>query len=55
MLLIGRKDGIEYEIPVDNVERYKVGQKLEITVFSNIDEDIWDLEHMKFDIKIVGN
>ncbi|QUG41954.1 hypothetical protein KD050_01235 [Psychrobacillus sp. INOP01] len=51
----GRREGNVYEIPVDNVESYKVGQKLEITAFSNIDADIWDLDHMKFDIKPVEN
>lgn len=29
----------------------KVGQLLEVTVFSNTDEDIWDLDHMKFENK----
>ncbi|MFJ7934826.1 hypothetical protein [Sporosarcina sp. NPDC096371] len=51
----GRREGNVYEIPVDNVERYNVGEKLEITVFSNINADIWDLDHMKFDIKTVEN
>ncbi len=49
----GRKDGNVYEIPVDDVEKYSIGQKLEITVFSNTDADIWDLDNMKFDIKTV--
>jgi len=49
----GRKEGNLYEIPVDDVERYSLGQKLEITVFSNTEYDIWDLDHMKFDIKTV--
>lgn len=49
----GRKDGNVYEIPVDDVEKYNIGQKLEITVFSNTTADIWDLDYMKFDIKTV--
>ncbi|MFC5602783.1 hypothetical protein [Sporosarcina koreensis] len=51
----GRKDGNIYEIPVDDVERYSMGQKLEITVFSNTTADVWDLNNMKFDIKTVEN
>ena len=49
----GRKDGNVYEIPVDDVEKYNIGQKLEITVFSNTTADIWDLDNLKFDIKTV--
>ncbi|WP_093062983.1 hypothetical protein [Psychrobacillus sp. OK028] len=49
----GRKDGNVYEIPVDDVEKYNIGQKLEITVFSNTSDDSWDLYNMKFDIKTV--
>nr|WP_255723491.1 hypothetical protein [Sporosarcina sp. ACRSL] len=51
----GRKDGNVYEIPVDDVDRYSIRQKLEITVFSNTTADIWDLDNMKFDIKTVEN
>nr|WP_285851946.1 hypothetical protein [Sporosarcina luteola] len=51
----GRREGNVYEIPVDNVEKYNIGENLEITVFSNIDADIWDLDHLKFDIKTVEN
>ncbi|WP_419962366.1 hypothetical protein [Psychrobacillus sp. BM2] len=51
----GRRDGNVYEIPDDDVERYSIGQKLEVTVFSNTDDDVWDLDHMKFDIKTVEN
>jgi hypothetical protein len=51
----GRKDGNIYEIPVDDIKEYNVGQKLEITVFSNTDEDIWDLDNMKFEIKTIDN
>ncbi|WP_019415361.1 hypothetical protein [Paenisporosarcina sp. TG20] len=51
----GRIDGNIYEIPVDKVEGYNVGQKLEITVFSNTDADVWDLDHMKFEIRSIAN
>jgi hypothetical protein len=40
---------------VDDIKEYNVGQKLEITVFSNTDEDIWDLDNMKFEIKAIDN
>ena len=51
----GRNDGNVYEIPVDDPNQYHVGQKLKITVFSNTDKDIWDLDHMKFEIKSIDN
>jgi hypothetical protein len=47
----GRREGNIYEIPVENIEQYNVGQKLKITVLSNTDKDIWDLDHMKFEIE----
>lgn len=49
----GRKEGNVYEIPVDNVKEYTIGQKLEVTVFSNTDDDIWDVNRMKFEIKTI--
>lgn len=49
----GGREGNVYEIPVVDVERYNIGQKVEVTVFSNTDEDVWDINHMKFDINIV--
>lgn len=49
----GRREGNVYEIPVVDVDRYNIGQKLEVTVFTNTNEDIWDVEHMKFNINIV--
>ena len=51
----GRKDGNIYEIPVDNLEKYSIGQNLKVTVFSNTDEDVWDLDRMKFELKTVAN
>ena len=51
----GRKDGNIYEIPVDNVEKYSIGQKLEVTVFSNTDDDVWDLDRMKFELKTIAD
>ncbi len=49
----GRKKGNVYEIPVDKVQAYTIGQKLEVTVFSNTDDDIWDLDRMKFEVKTI--
>ena len=49
----GIREGNVYEIPVVDVERYNIGQNVEVTVFSNTDEDVWDVDHMKFDINIV--
>lgn len=49
----GRKEGNVYEIPVDHVKEYTIGQKLEVTVFSNTDDDIWDVNRMKFEIKTI--
>lgn len=47
----GRREGNVYEIPVDDIDKYNIGQKLRITVFSNTEADIWDVEHMKFEIE----
>jgi|GEM_PF-7134447 len=51
----GRKEGNIYEIPVDDIIEYNVGQKLEITFFSNTDDDVWALDKMKFEIKLIDN
>jgi hypothetical protein len=51
----GRGEGNIYEIPVDDIKEYNVGQKLEITVFSNTDDDVWALDKMKFEIKLIDN
>ena len=49
----GIQGGNIYEIPVVDVKRYNIGQNVEVTVFSNTDEDVWDVNHMNFDINIV--
>ena len=41
-----------YEIPVENFEDYEVGQRVEVVVFSNTDADVWDLDHLKFEITV---
>ena len=51
----GSQDGNVYEIPVDKVQEYKVGQKLKVTVFSNTDDDVWDLDRMKFKIRKIDD
>ncbi len=50
---IENKDGSIYEIPVDSFKDYKVGQKVEIDVYSNTDADVWNPNNMKFEIKVV--
>lgn len=40
-----------YKIPVDSITNYNVGQKLKIVVYSNISADVWDLDHLKFEIE----
>jgi hypothetical protein len=42
-----------YEIPVDNFQDYEVGQRVKVVVFSNTDADVWDLNHLKFEITII--
>ena len=49
----GSTKGNIYEIPVDDPSKYELGQKLEITIYSNTDADIWDMDHMKFVVKII--
>ncbi|MEK4520825.1 hypothetical protein NSQ95_15725 [Psychrobacillus sp. FSL W7-1457] len=49
----GIRGGNVYVIPVVDVKRYNIGQNVVVTVFSNTDEDVWDVDHMKFDINIV--
>lgn len=57
MLLIkadaGQRAGTVYEIPVDSFEEYGVGQKVEVVVYSNTVADVWDLNHLKFKIKVL--
>jgi hypothetical protein len=47
----GRREGNIYEIPVDDIEQYEVGQKLKVTVYSNTDEDVWDLDELRVKVK----
>lgn len=49
----GRSPGNVYEIPVDSLEDYGVGQRVEVTVLTNYDEDLWDPDRMKFEIAII--
>ncbi|MFI8685887.1 hypothetical protein [Rossellomorea sp. NPDC077527] len=51
----GRKQGLSYEIPVDNMADYQVGDRLLVIVETNTDKDIWDLNHLRFDIKAIEN
>jgi len=49
----GSTKGNIYEIPVDDPSKYELEQKLDITIYSNTDADVWDLDHMKFDVKTI--
>ena len=49
----GRSPGNVYEIPVDSFADYEVGQRVEVTVLTNYDEDVWDPQRMKFEITII--
>ncbi|WP_164669748.1 hypothetical protein [Virgibacillus doumboii] len=48
-----RKNGNIYEISAENIEDYEIGEKFLVIVESNVDEDVWDLDHMRFKIKPV--
>lgn len=49
----GSTKGNIYEIPVEDPSKYEIGQKIEITIYSNTDADVWDLDRMKFDVKMI--
>lgn len=49
----GRGQGNMYEIPVDSFEDYEVGQNVEVVIYTNYDEDVWDPERMKFEVTII--
>ncbi len=51
LLIVADSSETTYDIPVSDIRPYQVGQKLNITVFSNTDEDVWDLNHLKFEIE----
>ena len=51
---VGGKTNSVYEIPVSDVEEYEIGQKVEVTIYSNTDEDIWDPDNMKIEIKPIN-
>lgn len=42
-----------YEIPVDSFEDYEVEEKVEVVVYSNLEADLWDPDHMKFEITVI--
>ncbi|QHE51493.1 hypothetical protein [Pontibacillus sp. HMF3514] len=43
----------KYEIPVQNANEYELGQKLEVTVFSNELDRTWSLEGDRFEVKTI--
>ncbi|WP_079529245.1 hypothetical protein [Halobacillus hunanensis] len=38
-------------IRVSNPEKYHEGQKVQVKVIKNYDEDEWDIDRLKFDVK----
>ncbi|QXE02279.1 hypothetical protein [Terribacillus sp. DMT04] len=40
-----------YEIPVEDTNVFEKGDSLRIVVYSNTSNDIWDLDHLRFDIE----
>ncbi|WP_088006027.1 hypothetical protein [Indiicoccus explosivorum] len=42
-----------YEIPVSDSDSYEAGQKVQVAIYSNIDKDLWDLDHMKFEVVVL--
>ena len=42
-----------YEIPIENFDDYKVGQKVEVVIYSNTNTDDWNLNHLKFEITVI--
>ncbi|MCP3028522.1 hypothetical protein [Halobacillus sp. A5] len=51
----GRRKGNIYKIPVENINEYEAGDKLQIIVEKNTSSDEWDLDHMRFEIEHVKN
>ncbi|KGX85447.1 hypothetical protein [Pontibacillus marinus] len=43
----------KYGIPVQNVSEYELGQKLEVTVYSNELDRTWSLEQGRFEVKAI--
>ncbi|MFD2043962.1 hypothetical protein ACFSTA_05330 [Ornithinibacillus salinisoli] len=48
------KESMSQTIRVSNPEDYKVGQKVKVNVIKNYDEDIWDLDRLKFEVEEVN-
>ncbi|QHJ70934.1 hypothetical protein [Planococcus halotolerans] len=46
-------DNSLYTIPVSDSEAYDVGQKVKVDIYSNTEADVWDLDHMKFEIEVM--
>ncbi|RCW76818.1 hypothetical protein [Saliterribacillus persicus] len=52
---VGNKtESMIHTIRVSNPEEYNVGQKVKVNVFSNYDEDVWDVNRLKFEVEEVG-
>ncbi|SET24069.1 hypothetical protein SAMN05216389_107114 [Oceanobacillus limi] len=51
---VGNKtESMIHTIRVSNPEDYNVGQKVKVNVISNYDEDVWDVNRLKFEVEVV--
>lgn len=46
-------DNSLYTIPVSDSDKYEVGQKVKVDIYSNTDADVWDLDNLKFEIEVM--
>lgn len=42
-----------YDIPVSDSDSFEVGQKVQVEIYSNSNEEDWDLDHLKFEIELL--
>lgn len=48
-----KRKEIILEIPVSPTDQFKIGQKVEVTIYSKTPADIWAPDEMKFEIDIL--
>jgi hypothetical protein len=46
----GSKSGNTFQIPVDKIDEYEVGDRFLVIVESNTYDDDWDLNHLRFEL-----
>ncbi|MCP8616360.1 hypothetical protein [Salirhabdus salicampi] len=53
--VVGNKtESMPHPIRISNPEDYNVGQEVKVSVINNYDEDVWDLDRLKFEIEIIN-